>query len=295
MRLSVSLMSDDNDDLQCAHENVFDLTSLLEQLDDSNVNNDSPYMNQDNVCSYYEPYEFKKLPKCKGFTSFFHLNCRGLSANWTDFNELINSMHDDEFSFDFLGLSESYSCKNDDRIYLPGYQTPIFQNRQNDFRGGVSLFIKNGINFQIRSDLSVFIPNIFESLFIEYSDKKKKKHIIGIVYRPNSPPKADLDIFSTTMNDVLDKINNENKNAVIMGDMNIDLLKYGCHDKTNVYLDSIFSHGFLPLITKPTRIAQQSSTLIDHIYSNHNFTSSQSGIIINDVADHYGTFHLLPG
>ena len=53
-----------------------------------------------------------------------------------------------------------------------------------------------------------------------------------------------------------------------MGDMNIDLLNFAHHDKTNSFIDSIFSLGYLPFITKPTRIAHTSAKLLDHIYSN---------------------------
>ena len=75
-----------------------------------------------------------------------------------------------------------------------------------------------------------------------------------------------------------------------MGDVNIDLLKYSFHEKTNVYVNNIFSNGFLPHITKPTRYGPTSATLIDHIYANDIATASQSGVIINDVADHYGIY-----
>ena len=50
--------------------------------------------------------------------------------------------------------------------------------------------------------------------------------------------------------------------CVIMGDMNIDLLKFGSYTKNSYYLDNIFP------MPKPTRIAAISITLIDHIYTN---------------------------
>ena len=37
-----------------------------------------------------------------------------------------------------------------------------------------------------------------------------------------------------------------------MGDFNIDLLKFGSHNKISDYLDYIFSHGFISTIYKPT-------------------------------------------
>jgi len=49
----------------------------------------------------------------------------------------------------------------------------------------------------------------------------------------------------------------------------------------------------MPVITKPTRVTSSSATLIDHIYSNNISASSKSGIIINNVADHFGTFHIV--
>jgi len=48
----------------------------------------------------------------------------------------------------------------------------------------------------------------------------------------------------------------------------------------------------LPIITKPTRIFKTSATLIDHIYTNNIPNISHSGIIINDVADHFGIFFI---
>jgi len=56
-----------------------------------------------------------------------------------------------------------------------------------------------------------------------------------------------------------------------MGDMNIDLLKFETHLKTSDYLDNLFQNGFLPTITKPTRITSTSATLIDHIYMNNSW------------------------
>ena len=113
---------------------------------------------------------------------------------------------------------------------------------------------------------------------------------MGTVYRPNTPPKADMDIFTSTRNELMNIIYSEKKQCIIMGDMNVDLLKYGSHEATNIYLDMLFSNGFIPVITKPTRISSTSATLIDHMYYNDINTKYESGIIINDVADHYGTF-----
>ena len=77
----------------------------------------------------------------------------------------------------------------------------------------------------------------------------------------------------------------------MMGDFNIDLLKFQTHGKTNDFIESMISKGYLPLITKPTRVTTYSATLINHIYSNATSQNYDSGIIISDVADHFGTFY----
>ena len=70
-------------------------------------------------------------------------------------------------------------------------------------------------------------------------------------------------------------------------------LKLAFTKKTNDYIDNIFSRGFIPRICKPTRITQSSATVIDHIYTNDICHNSKSGIIITDVADHFGIFHIV--
>ena len=59
--------------------------------------------------------------------------------------------------------------------------------------------------------------------------------------------------------------------------------------------DTMFSYGFIPLITRPTRVTQSSATLIENIFTNqlvdpHN--ESMQGILITDISDHYPIFHM---
>ena len=66
--------------------------------------------------------------------------------------------------------------------------------------------------------------------------------------------------------EIQSKIKEENKVSYLMGDLNIDLLKVNIHAKTNEFVNDVISQGFLPKITRPTRITPQSAKLIDHIY-----------------------------
>ena len=151
----------------------------------------------------------------------------------------------------------------------------------------MGLFIRDNIKYKIREDLGVFIPHVIETLFVEIINPRTKNVILGVVYRPNSEPYADVDIFSLNMQELMNNINAENKSCVILGDMNVHLLKFDNHRQTNEYLDDILSQGFVPVITEPTRIGHTSASLIDHIYINDLTSRAKSGIIITDVADHF--------
>ena len=156
-------------------------------------------------------------------------------------------------------------------------------------KGGVGVYVNNKHQYKGRPDLSVFIANIFESIFIEL-EIGKNNIIIGTIYRPNTYPHADLDIFMYNMNELFSLLAAEKKVVYIMGDFNIDMLKLKEHNKTSVYIENLFSHGYLPLITKPTRVTDHSATLIDHIYTNKQTINATSGIIITDISDHFGIF-----
>ena len=75
--------------------------------------------------------------------------------------------------------------------------------------GGVGLFIKNGINYNKRLDLSKSLHGISESIFVELSGANGKKILVGCVYRHPSPPISDF--FDLFFNDILAKIGKERK------------------------------------------------------------------------------------
>ena len=79
--------------------------------------------------------------------------------------------------------------------------------------------------------------------------------------------------------------------AYLLGDINLDLLKYQKCEQVTSYVDTLFSHGLLQIITKPTRCTNSSATLIDHIITNVCTPVLNSSIMISDLSDHYIVFH----
>ena len=77
---------------------------------------------------------------------------------------------------------------------------------------------------------------------------------------------------------------------LVLGDINGNLLKYNENKQTSDYLDMLLSLGFMPIITKPTRITDHTATLIDHIYTNTPEKLIKSGLCLADISDHLPIF-----
>ena len=175
---------------------------------------------------------------------------------------------------------------------LKGYQPMIFKKREEKRGGGVGIFVRDGVEFEILPDLSIFQEDKYESLFIKVFDKKGKFKIIGNIYRP---PNNSLDLFLEIFGAVLDKLGSHNnyKNAeeiLLTGDFNINLLKHLEHNQTNNFLTMLLSHSFLPTITLPSRVNDTSATCIDNIFSNKQNINFNSGLVIEHISDHLPIF-----
>ena len=96
------------------------------------------------------------------------------------------------------------------------------------------------------------------------------------------------------MNEMLAKIDKENKMCYLIGDLNIDLLKSESCDYANRFTEQLFTCPYIPLIAKPTRITQHTATLIDNIFTNNTekLESSTNGIIFSDLSDHLPIVHM---
>ena len=112
----------------------------------------------------------------------------------------------------------------------------------------------------------------------------------GIIYRH---PNGDLiERFIEYLSSVADRINQENKTSIILGDFNIDLLKLESQLATTAdsFLNTLGSHFFQPYILQPTRITDHSASLIDNIFFNSIEHLTISGNIVHDLTDHLPNF-----
>ena len=171
-----------------------------------------------------------------------------------------------EFNLHVLTLSEIHIISNnyndEDSLYdIPGYDF-IKKNRIKGLDGGVSMFISNTLKWQRRYDLE---GDDLESIWIEIFPHNAKRFLLSTTYRPPDRSKYLFKNFNTLVNDTLNVISSERKECIIMGDTNINYLDKNNH---NDIKDIFMLNGYKKLVTKATRITEDSKTLIDTIFTN---------------------------
>ena len=78
-----------------------------------------------------------------------------------------------------------------------------------------------------------------------------------------------------------------------MGDFNVNLLAVETCNYAHNFLLSLQSFSLIPTIDKPTRVYNNSATLIDNILINKFDGIINSGNIISDISDHYSQFCII--
>ena len=112
-----------------------------------------------------------------------------------------------------------------------------------------------------------------------------QKYIICNIYRPPGEASAEFDMFVDQFSSLLNSIRMPKLTSYICGDFNVNLSKINTERHCNAY-DMIISHDFFPRITLPTRMSDESSTLIDNIISNDVDMIDTSGVLVKQISDH---------
>ena len=255
------------------------------------------------VSSNLNNCKFENLSEIKtsrpGELKIMSLNVRSLKKA---FPRLKDMEHTHLSKFDILCFNET-SCRTSElpfgvqEIILDGFHEPIIQEpaRASGLGGGLAIYVSKKLC--IDSTKISICENLSSSenfehgehLYIEIDMGSKTKNIIiGNLYRS---PSGRLIDFQEKHKDNLEKLEkHKDKIIIILGDSNIDLLKFETFEPAHTYLNVYTEHNFAPLISRPTRITSNTATLIDHIFSNSCHKVTRSGVIMLDISDHLATY-----
>ena len=77
----------------------------------------------------------------------------------------------------------------------------------------------------------------------------------------------------------------------MVGDFNMDCLKYQEKLEIHNFYNNIFERGDIPVINKPSRVTTKTAAIIDNIWKNLFFrffdTTLIKGLIKSSVSDHF--------
>ena len=278
-------------------ENIFEnqtFNPFENNIFEDNVNPDNNLLDEEAFLSINAQYvsvdEAKgQLSTCTDSSVFsiLHVNIRSMSKN---FEKLKLMLHECNHLFGIICLTETWcsdeTFRNDSNLHLPQYDS-IHLERIGKRGGGVCVFVHKKLMCKYRKDFSVS-EDSNETVSIEIINKNSKNIIVNCCYRP---PNGKITPFKKHIHDILNKLLKENKKIFFVGDFNINSLDYSTNTKVKRFVDLMFSNGMISVINKPTRVAKNSVTCIDHIYTN-SFVNYEilAGIIETDLSDHFPVF-----
>ena len=157
-------------------------------------------------------------------------------------------------NFSVLSFTDTWLTEYNISLHnFTGY-SHVYKLRNKRRGGGVSMFINNKLNFQVRNDILLNL-NIIDLITVEISKEElntKLNVIILTLYRPPDDPPI---LFNEKLKDLLKMLQQENKTIFITGDFNINSSDAIINPNINVnnFQNVFLSYLYTPLIDKPTR------------------------------------------
>lgn len=205
-----------------------------------------------------------------------HVNIRSLNSGFSLFTDIVR-----EHSFDLIGVSETWLSRDYPSEYVAINNYQLVRADRPTRGGGLGVYIKNGFKYKMYHKNNSFESGL-EQLWLKV--KVKKKYSIGlcVVYKQPNVNLNCLDDFY----EVLERIYTEVDSIIIIGDININLLNEKSND--SIYFKNILVNFNLnQMVTEPTRITENSESLIDIICVSDNLlVKSCENIEMHNVTDH---------
>ena len=243
------------------------------------------YDNLRMACSFHLPADVKNvITKNSEKLNILHLNARSLVNKLDD---LCTLMTETDVCWHIISVSETWLSKDiEDRYNLTGYNS-LFYSRCTSAGGGSALYVKDHLH-QTQLNLPQFTTA--EAVGSEVKISENRNILVCQIYKS---PNTDKQLFNDELEQCLIYLNRLNKTTLITGDFNFDLFSIENSSTAHSFFNTLLSHGFFPTISRTTRSAHPSHTLLDNIFCNDLSRVMHSGVILNDLSDHFPIFSSL--
>jgi exonuclease III len=264
-----SIISNDLSDNEYFHTNSTNTSASQIHTISSNINFDVSLSYKENIGIFGN---CKPWFQHKG-THIVHLNIHFLYSKLDEIKILLSNQN-----VDFLCLCETFlnDSFSDSELHIDNYR--LFRKDRQSHGGGLLIYAKEELPCIHRQDLE---SSSVEAIWLEVKRPNSKPFLISNVYRPPSEKVSWLDEFSR----ILDNASVEEKECIIIGDFNFDLLNVGTGSKA--WIQMMESANFTQLVKDPTRKTTVSATLIDHAFTNYPHNISNILVPSYSISDHY--------
>ena len=174
---------------------------------------------------------------------------------------MISSLGD---PFDLIVLTEIWAFNIDFYSQLFDNFKFYYQLPCNSLIGGVGIFVHSSITSkQINLTTNHVQEGFYEMLLLELI-KNKCTFFVGGFYRH---PSFTLSKFNPKFEELIAKQLHKftNFDFLFLGDFNASIEKYDSCSEITQFLDILINYNFIPLISIPTRITYNCSSILDHI------------------------------
>ena len=255
-----------------------------------NTNEDEEELSQYDIhnSSYYTADEMHQFNNKFVIMS---LNCQSLRAK---FNNLLIYLDNLPIKPIALLMQETWIKEGEytSHLNIPGYKM-ISQPCRITSHGGLTIYVN--AQWSVRS-LTLPDSDIFEIQGIElFKEHNSRRILVCNIYRPPRDNSDNYNQFIEEFNNICADLSNYNKEAIIGGDFNINLLQVQERAIVREHINTILGNGFMPTITYPTRFSRSNCTLIDQfVVKVTDATMCQvSGILVTSLSDHLPYFMCL--
>lgn len=216
------------------------------------------------------------------------MNIRSLRHKVTEFQLLIHEYERKlDTKFDIFALTETWAKKDEiQMLQIEGYSL-VLQERANLRGGGVALYFRQGLIYETNE----IISNTHNALKFQIHGKSGCQLSGLLIYKF---PKSSRELFYS---ELATNASTLGSNSIIMGDMNIDLLKT---TDSAPYINLLTSLGYDSMISTPTREVAPVATCIDHVF--YRTRSAAGRISIGDchvlpvgLSDHHSILFTIKG
>ena len=252
----------------------------INQLNTMEYRNLHQYYTYNVKCNYVLPDTLNQA-LCEESIPILSFNIGSMKSN---FNSFVAEILNRKLNFGVIGLCETHLTNATENIYhIPNYK--LFTSNVSSGKGGVCVYVHDEIGCKLIPDFSIITEHL-ETVFLEVIINKRVL-IIGMIYRR---PGTQMPLFQEDLSNILENIHSD---CILMGDLNINLLNQTHDNNINNFVNNLIEFSYIPVILKPTRIQNNTATLLDHVWVNFKQNDGyNSHIIYSCISDHFPTiFH----